>query len=121
MTAALVTIKVKAGENLMKRIRKVCQDLDVLPANFIEFAIENELQRQESQTLREDITLEEIRQGILGPGQTMHIHTEDEGPSVCELCLTPLETPKQVQGPLLCDNCLELAKGPVLEKADSDL
>ena len=115
MAAPLITIKVKAGEQLMERIKKVCKELEVVPANFIEFAIENELQRHETQALREDITFEEIRQGILDQGQSLEIQMDDEEMSACELCLTPIETPRKVHGPLLCNDCMELAKGPNLD------
>lgn len=115
MAASLITIKVKAGIQMMDRIKKVCKDLEVKPANFIEFAIENELQRHETQAIREDITLEEIRKGILATGQSLEIHADGEDQSACELCLTPIETPRKVQGPLLCDDCLELAKGPRMD------
>ncbi|MEE8435524.1 MAG: hypothetical protein V3S64_12120 [bacterium] len=115
MAVPLVTIKVKAGEQLMNRIRKVCQNLEVMPANFIEFAIEHELQRHETQALQEEITLEEIHKGIMVKGQSIEIDTGDEDLSTCELCLTPIETPRKVEGPLLCDDCLELAKGPRMD------
>lgn len=117
MAVPLITIKVKAGAQLMNRIRKVCQDLEVKPANFIEYAIESELQRCENEALREDITLEEIRKGILAQGQSIEIHIGEEDFSACELCLTPIETPRKVEGPLLCDDCLELAKGPRMDGA----
>ena len=115
MAVPLITIKVKAGEQLMDRIRKVSKNLEVMPANFIEYAIESELQRCENEALREDITLEEIRKGILATGQSMEIHTGDEDQAACELCLIPIETPRKVEGPLLCDDCLELAKGPRMD------
>ena len=94
----------------------------MLPAKFIGFAIESELQRHETQAIREDITLEEIRHGILAGGQSITIsdEEEDEGEeAACELCLTPIEKPKRVEGPLLCDACLELARGPKMEHLDS--
>ena len=115
MVVPLFTIKVRAGEQLMTRIRKVCQALEVKPANFIEYAIEHELERHESQAIREDITLEELRKGIMATGQSMEIHTGDEDQSACELCLTPIESPLKVEGPLLCGDCLELAQGPSMD------
>lgn len=114
MAAPLITIKVKAGEKLMERIKKASKELEVVPANFIEYAIENELQRHETQALREDITFEEIRKNM-GEGQSLEIHMDDEDISACELCLTPIETPRKVHGPLLCNDCMELAKGPNLD------
>ena len=100
---------------MMVRIRKACEELEVKPANFIEFAIGNELERHETQAIRENITLEEIHKGIMATGQSLEIHTDEEDLSACELCLTPIETPRKVHGPLLCNDCMELAKGPNLD------
>ena len=123
MAVSFVTIKVKAGFALMTRIREVCSYLDVTPANFIEYAIQNELHAQENHRIKEDIALEEIRKGVLASGQSMEAGGDDEGEalSVCELCLSPVEKPlKEVQGPLLCDNCMALARGPSLENLEQN-
>lgn len=115
MAAPMITIKVKAGQQMMARIKKACEYLEVKPASFIEFAINNELERHETQAIREDITLEEIHKGIMATGQSLEIHTDEEDLSACELCLTPIETPRKVEGPLLCEDCLELARGPRMD------
>ncbi len=121
MAGRFVTIKVKAGIALMKRIHEVCSYLEVTPANFIEYAIQNELQAQEAHRIKEDIALEELRSRVLASGQSMEAPAEEaqENAPVCELCLAPVEKPRRkIQGPLLCDNCLDLAKGPPLESLE---
>lgn len=112
MPVPVFTIKVKAGEPLMRRIREVCEYLEVSSAQFIEYAIDNELGTQEGHRINEDIALEEIRNSILASGQSMEIYAGEEEPeAACELCLAPIHKPKKVDGPLLCEDCLTLAKG----------
>ena len=124
MPTATYTVKVKIGQNLMERINKVSEFLDVNPANFVEYAIDKELQQQEQHRLREDITLEEIRKNILAVGQELspdfhESHGEDTVPGACQLCLKPISQPEKVDGPLLCDACLSLAKGGDLKKLEA--
>jgi predicted DNA-binding protein len=115
MTAAMVTIKVKAGQELMGRIEQASKDLDVTPANFVEYAIERQLEEQEFHRIKEDITLEELRSTILHTGQTLAIVTEDEEVSHCQICMKELPGSPAVEGPMLCRNCLSMAKGAKLE------
>ena len=113
MAAPVFTIKVKAGRNLMERIQEICKYLEVSPANFIEYAIDNELHSQEVHKVQDDIAIEEIRQNILGSGQVLTFAPEEEDADydVCELCMKHFPKGKEVEGPLLCDQCLSLAKG----------
>ena len=112
MAAPFVTIKVRSGRKLMDRIEATCRYLDVTPANFIEYAIEGELRRQEKNQLKEDITLEEIRHNILGVGQSLSL-VEEEGGEVtnCQLCLKEIPGRDDVEGPVLCEDCHSLARG----------
>ena len=112
MAAPFVTIKVRTGRKLMDRIEAACRYLDVTPANFIEYAIEGEVGRQEKNQLKENITLEEIRSNILGVGQSLTI-IEEEGAEVtnCQLCLKEIPWRDDVEGPILCEDCHSLAKG----------
>ena len=48
----------------MQRIREVCEYLDVSPAHFIEYAIENELENQEENRIVDVVALEEIRKSL---------------------------------------------------------
>lgn len=115
MTAAMVTIKVKAGQALMKRIEQASQYLDVTPANFVEYAIERQLEEQEFHRIKEDITLEELRSNILHTGQTLALVFEDEEVSHCQICMKELPGSPAVEGPVLCRDCHSLAKGAELE------
>lgn len=112
MTAPVVTIKVRAGHILMERIQKVSRYLDITPGNFIEHAIEAELSRQEAHLQAEGTTLDTLRRDVLGRGQTVTIHGEAEpsGEATCQLCLKPIPAVPGVEGPLLCEDCLALAK-----------
>ena len=114
MPAPAVTIRVKAGHRLMERIQEACRRLDVSPGNFIEFAIENELSRQETASAQENQTLSELQQRLLNEGQLVTIHKDemdDQHEDVCALCLREIPATSHVEGPLLCDSCHALAKG----------
>lgn len=112
MAAPFVTIKVRSGRKLMDRIEAACRYLDVTPANFIEYAIEGELRRQEKNQLKEDITLEEIRHNILGVGQSLSLVEEEGGEVInCQLCLKEISWRDDVEGPVLCEDCHSLARG----------
>lgn len=114
MPAPAVTIRVKAGHRLMERIQEASRRLDVSPGNFIEFAIENELSRQESELAHENQTLSALQQRLLNEGQLVTIHKDEmveEHEEVCALCLRPVTGESGVEGPLLCDSCHALAKG----------
>jgi hypothetical protein len=113
MPTPVVTIKVQAGARLMERIQAVAEYLDVRPANFVEFAIENELSRQESQHALEQAALVQLREEVLASGQAVTIHNDDEpgDHDTCQLCLRTMPRSTGVEGPLLCDDCHRLAKG----------
>jgi hypothetical protein len=117
MSAPFSTIKVKAGHHLMERIEEICRYLEVTPAHFIEYALASELTRQEAHRVKEDIALEEIRRNILGAGQSVGLAPEQEydDTTQCQLCLKPIPRKEGVEGPLLCEECLSLAKGARLE------
>ncbi len=118
MPAPSYTIKVKVGSALMERIENACGYLEVSPARFLQFAIENELHRQEVNRIKEEIALEEIRQNILGAGQTISFGIEEDeeaGSAHCQLCLKRVARRHHVDGPLLCDECYRVAKGGDLE------
>lgn len=113
MTAPAMTIKIRAGHRLMERIQEASRGLDIAPADFIEFAIENELSRQESQHELEEAALAKLRQEVLAAGQAVSIHSDDESDETetCQLCLRVMPRSTAVEGPLLCEDCLRLAKG----------
>jgi hypothetical protein len=114
MPAPSTTIKIQAGHKLMERIQAVSGYLDVTPANFIEYALEAELSRQESHARLEHAALEELRGSVLAVGQSVSIHDDAEHAEhdICQLCLRVMVPRGQgVEGPLLCEECYQIAKG----------
>ena len=113
MPAPTVTIRIKAGPQLMARIREAGQRLDITPGNFIELAIESELSRQEDDHAHERHTLTHLQRRLLSEGQsvTLELQDDDSDDDACQLCLRPVPARSQVEGPLLCDSCHALAKG----------
>ena len=98
----------------MERIEEASKHLDVTPANFVEYALERQLEEQEFHRIREDITLEELRSNILHTGQSLAIVTEEEEVSHCQICMKEVPGTFSVEGPVLCRTCLSMAKGAKL-------
>jgi len=113
MPVPTVTIRIQAGRQLMERIQEVSRHLDVTPANFIEYAIESELSRQETDRQLEHVALDQLRQRVLDAGQGASIHLDEETGehATCALCLRVIPRGRGVDGPMLCDACYTLAKG----------
>jgi len=120
MPTPTFTIKIKAGSALMDRIRAMADYLDVSAGHFVENAIESELHRQESHRTKEDITLAELQQHVLNTGQSLEVimDSEGEGVQTCHLCMKAIPEIGKFDGPVLCDNCHDLAQGARLEKMD---
>ena len=114
MVTPRITIKVKAGAALAKRIEEIAKKLDVSPSSFVEYAIAQELDRQERILTQENITLGKIRDDILRGGQELALSIDEaEEGLFCELCLVPVPAEaKKFQGPTLCENCHKVAQGP---------
>lgn len=113
MAATLVTIRIQLGRPLLERIEEAGAQLDVSPAGFMQFAIENELARQEADRMEERAALEALHAGVLAGGQSLSIHhdAEPSGLATCQLCLREIAHAARVEGPLLCDRCYALAQG----------
>jgi len=114
MVTPRITIKVKAGVTLAQRIEEAAKKLDVSPNSFVEYAISQELDRQERLLAQEHVTLTTIRDDILRGGQELHLSVAEDAGTNCELCLKPLPPEaEKFDGPSLCDDCLKVARsGP---------
>ncbi len=51
----------------------------------------------------------------------MEIAMHDGDHATCALCLAPIDTPRKVEGPLLCENCMNLAQGPDLKAVSTGM
>jgi hypothetical protein len=114
MTAPLVTLRIRLRQALLQRVEALGAELDVSPAGFIEFAIENELGRQEATRMEEQAALEQLQASVLATGQSLSIQHDAEADELvtCQLCLRAIPRGSTVDGPLLCDGCYALARGP---------
>lgn len=112
MPTPVVTIRVRAGHRLMERVQECARHLEITPSSFIEYAIESELSRQESDRAHEHRTLDALQRNVMASGQSVSLHHDDEGPDhdTCQLCLRPMPRGAGVDGPLLCDDCHALTR-----------
>ncbi|MDH5750810.1 MAG: hypothetical protein OEZ59_00145 [Deltaproteobacteria bacterium] len=111
----MYTIKVRAGERLVNRIKQISDYIGISTTEFIQHAIESELRRQETQRAHGNDTLEELKKGMLSTAQAAEMHLDDEeseAKTYCQICLAEVPAPlKSVDGPVLCSKCLEMARG----------
>lgn len=103
---------------MAQRLNSISEYLQIPAEGFATYAIEQEINRQEINRLKDEITIQEINNNILGKGQSITIHMVDENKelnrqiSTCQMCLAEFDRPlDRVEGPLFCDDCLALAKG----------
>ena len=114
----MATIRIDVEGKLRERMSDVCDYLNVSPESFTEYAIEQEITRQEIHRIKDEITIQEINRNILNEGQSLQIPLDEEHEALyrhlhtCQMCLREFDRPLvTVQGPLFCDQCLALAKG----------
>ena len=76
--AAGIPIRFKMSPHLAERVRAVCEYLNLTAEGLAEYALEQEVTRQEVYKIRDEITIQEIGKNILGEGQSLHIQVRDE-------------------------------------------
>jgi len=108
-----VTIRIQVARELMERLQDISHHLDVLPSDFIEQALVNELGRQERLRRTESATLDALQRTVLAKGQSVSLEADEEAgeQATCQLCLRVIPRGRGVDGPLLCESCYALAKG----------
>ena len=112
-----LAVKIHLRGSLAERVRIVCGQLDLTPEGFAEYALEQEVTRQEICKIKDEITIQEIDRHILGQGQTLNIPLAEEDAALprlatCQMCMHEFESPQsRVEGPLLCGDCLAMARG----------
>ncbi|MCH8881953.1 MAG: hypothetical protein IIA41_00485 [SAR324 cluster bacterium] len=123
--AAGIPIRFKMSPHLAERVRAVCEYLNLTAEGLAEYALEQEVTRQEVYKIRDEITIQEIGKNILGEGQSLHIQVRDENDELnrhlttCQMCLQEFKHPlDKVDGPLFCRDCLDMAKGGDFSKLD---
>ena len=113
MAEPMVTIRIRFPQAELDRIEAEGRRLDLSPAGFVQYAIENELARLEAAHLEEQAALDALGAAVLSGGQAARIVTDVEPGSManCQLCLREIPQAAPVEGPLLCDACYTLAQG----------
>jgi hypothetical protein len=112
-----LAMKIHLRGSLAERVGSVCGQLELTPEGFTEYALEQELTRQEINRIKDEITIQEIDRHILGQGQSLNVPSAEEDAalprlSTCEMCMREFESPpNRVEGPLLCGDCLAMARG----------
>ena len=111
-------MQINLEPQMAQRLNSISGYLQISPAGFLEYAIEQEIARQEIHRLKDEITIQEINKNILGDGQSFPIQLVNENKelnrqiSTCQMCLVEFDQPLDlVEGPWFCDDCLALAKG----------
>ena len=116
MPTPMFTIRIRAGKSFLDRVASVSDNLGLRPAEFIQYALEKELETVERDQLREDVAIEEIQRAVINNAQALSVSLEDdeeqENQVMCQLCLKVFTIPAMyVDGPTLCPDCHDLAKG----------
>ena len=116
MPTPMFTIRIRSGKNFLDRVASVADNLGLRPAEFIQYALEKELEQAEKDQLKEDVAIEEIQKNVINNAQSLHVTLEDdddqENQAMCQLCLKVFYIPSSaVDGPTLCPDCHDLAKG----------
>jgi hypothetical protein len=112
-----LAVKVHLRGSLAQRVGEVCAHLELTPEGFAEYALEQEVARQEIHKIKDEITIQEIDRHILGAGQTLNIPLAEEDAAfprlaTCPMCMHEFERPAaHVDGPLFCEDCLAMARG----------
>jgi hypothetical protein len=112
-----LALKIHLRGPLAQRVEEVCAQLELTPEGFVEYALEQELTRQEIYKIKDEITIQEIDRHILGQGQTLNITSAEEDAALprlatCQMCMHEFERPADlVEGPLFCEDCLAMARG----------
>ena len=108
------------------RMEEVCNLLHLSEDDFVKFAIENEIMRQEIHLVKDEITIQEINKNVLGQGQSLNFSLVEDNVelnrqvSTCQMCLREFGRPlDRVEGPMFCDDCLGLARGGDFSKVAS--
>ena len=112
------SIRIDLEGKIAERMDDVCEFLRVTPESFVNYAVEQEITRQEIRQIKDEITIQEITRDILGNGQSLQIPLGEEEEALyrhlhtCQMCLREFDRPLvNVEGPLFCEQCLALAKG----------
>ena len=123
--AAGTPIRFQLNPRLTERVQAVCEYLNLTPEGLAEYALEQEVTRQEVYKIRDEITIQEIGKNILGEGQSLQIQVGDDNDELtrhlttCQMCLKEFNQPLDpVDGPLFCRNCLDMAKGGDFSKLE---
>lgn len=121
MVKAMYTIKIRVGRNLLDRIGNVANYLNTTPEEFIQTALQNEIQTHEEQLAKENVVLKEINETLANNPQSILVTMDDdESAPVCQLCLKSVPgKPIQVDGPTLCPTCYNLAKGKLVPEVSN--
>lgn len=121
----MTAIRIDVEGKLAQRMGEVCEQLNVSPESFAGYAIEQEVTRQEIRFIKEEITIQEINRNILGDGQSLQLPLEEENEALflhmhtCQMCLREFDRAlADVQGPLFCSECMELARGGDFSKVE---
>lgn len=116
--AGEMTVRIRLGPHVVERMQEICEYLNLSPAAFAAYAVEQEVNRQELNRIKDEITIQEIGKYILKEGQSLNIDVEVEGDggplslATCQMCLRDFTSPTGgVEGPTFCRECLSLAKG----------
>lgn len=112
MATARYTMKIHTTAHMLERVRDAADYAGVSVADFVHSALERALREQEVRYLKAEVTMEELRRNVLNRPQSVAVPMDEAEEAVCQLCLKPFvpaEPPPE--GPLLCEDCLALAKG----------
>jgi hypothetical protein len=114
----MTSIQIELRHELIERAEELCQYLNIDLESLAEYALEQEITRQEIRRIKDEITIQEINRNILGGGQSLNVLLREEHEALyrhfhtCQMCLREFDRPLvSVEGPLFCDDCLALAKG----------
>jgi len=112
MTRAMQTVNMTLEKRLLERLQNRADSLGLNAQDLIHRAIKNELLRLDQERVS-DTRISHLQSGILAQPQSMLLPMEDEEEdlSTCEICLKSIPgARKPVEGPLLCNSCMSLAR-----------
>ena len=123
--SASESVTLRLSAELAQRLREAVAETDMTLDDLAEAALAQKVLELEIERIRGVVYEEEIRRALPSLGEEVPL--DDEAlpalPDVhrCELCNTAFIKPmSEVEGPIFCDNCIEIARGGNFEPIEQE-
>ncbi len=119
------SVTLRLSSELAQRLREAVAEHDVSLDDLAEAALAQKVLELEIERIRSVVYEEEIRRMLPSLGEEVPLD-EDTLPELpdlhrCELCNTAFSKPlSDVEGPIFCDNCIEIARGGNFDPIEQD-